>query len=214
MKTGLIFMLTMTISAAFPQLYPYNSSSGGNYTFPSEMWHEGKLILESGDTLRGNIKYDLQNDILQYEWSGKLETFSARKVLFFEIFDKTVKRYRPFYSLPYATPGGYKATVFFELLSEGKITLLCRESLETRSMTNSYYGYGYGSSTRIVLVNKFFLLNERGIIEPFSGRKSDLVDLMGRQSEEVEKFIKSNKLKVDQKYDLAQVVNYYNSLFK
>jgi len=216
MKFCLLLVFTLAIHCAFGQVYsPYPYNSGGSQTtFPSDLWHEGKIILETSDTLRGNVKYDLQNDILQYELAGKLETFSARKVLFFEIFDKTVKRYRQFYSLPYATPGGYKASIFFELLSEGKMTLLCRESLEYRNTTNSYYSYGYGSTTRIILVNKFFLLNERGAIETFSGKKNDLIDLMGRQGETVEKFIKSNKLKIDHKYDLAEVVNYYNSLFK
>lgn len=217
MRIVLILIFAVGISSAFSQVYssyPNSSSGWGQTTFPSELWHEGKIILESGDTLKGNVKYDLQNDILQYEVAGKLESFSSRKVLFFEIFDKTVKRYRQFYSLPYATSGGYKATVFFELLSEGKLTLLCREALEYRSNVNPYYNYGYGSTTRTVLVNKFFLLNERGIIEPFSGKKNDLIDLMGRQSETVEKYIKANKLKADQKYELAEIVNYYNSLFK
>ena len=44
--------------------------------------------------------------------------------MFFEIFDVTIKQYRQFYSLPYSGKGGYKAPVFFELLAEGKLTLL------------------------------------------------------------------------------------------
>ncbi len=188
------------------------ASVAGAQQFPSDFWHEGKIVLETNDTLRGNVKYDLQNDILQFEKSNKLESFSARKVLFFEIFDKTVKRYRQFYSIPYAAGGGYKAPVFFELLSEGKMTLLCRESLEYRSYPNSFYYYG--SSNRLVLVNKFYLLTERGAIEPFTGKRNDLIYMMGNKGDPVEKYIKANKLKVDQKYEMAEIVNYYNSLFK
>ncbi len=180
--------------------------------FPSDLWHEGKIVLEEGDTLRGNVKYDLQNDLLQFEKGGGLESFTARKVLFFEIFDKTVKRYRQFYSLPYTTSGQYKAPVFFELVSEGKMTLLCRESLEYRSYPSSFYYYG--STNRLVLVNKFFLLNEKGFIEPFNGKKSDLIYLMGNQGDPVERYMKTNKLNIDHKYEFAQVVDYYNSLFK
>ena len=180
--------------------------------FPSDLWHEGKIVLEEGDTLRGNVKYDLQNDLLQFEKGGSLESFTARKVLFFEIFDKTVKRYRQFYSLPYTTSGQYKAPVFFELVSEGKMTLLCRESLEYRSYPSSFYYYG--STNRLVLVNKFFLLNEKGFIEPFNGKKSDLIYLMGNQGDPVERYMKTNKLNIDHKYEFAQVVDYYNSLFK
>ena len=180
--------------------------------FPSDLWHEGKIVLEEGDTLRGNVKYDLQNDLLQFEKGGGLESFTARKVLFFEIFDKTVKRYRQFYSLPYTTSGQYKAPVFFELVSEGKMTLLCRESLEYRSYPSSFYYYG--STNRLILVNKFFLLNEKGFIEPFNGKKNDLIYLMGNQGDPVERYMKTNKLNIDHKYEFAQVVDYYNSLFK
>lgn len=89
----------------------------GNYVpsqqkFPFDLWHDGKLVLDTGDTLRGNIKYDLQ-DLLQVRHANRLESFSARKVLFFEIFDQYYKRYRQFYSLPYSSTGGYKTPVFF-----------------------------------------------------------------------------------------------------
>ncbi len=184
----------------------------GAQRFPFELWHEGKVILEQGDTLRGNVKYDLQNDLLQFEKNNKLDSYTARKVLFFEIFDKTVKRYRQFYSLPYSATGGYKAPIFFELLAEGKMTLLCREALEYRSYPNSFYYYG--SSNRLVLVNKFFILKENGGIEVFNGKKNDLISLMGNKGPQVEKYIKTNKIKIDDKYQFAAAIEYYNSLNK
>src|SRR5262245_58620833 len=118
MRAGILGILLLLSLTAFSQ------------QFPSELWHEGKIVLEEGDTLRGNIKYNMQSDLLQLEIDNKLESFTARKVVYFEIFDTTIKRYRHFYSLPYTTSGEYRAPVFFELLSEGKMTLLCRESLE------------------------------------------------------------------------------------
>lgn len=180
--------------------------------FPFEFWHEGRLVLEEGDTIRGNIKYDLQNDLLQLEKDGKLESLTARKVVFFEIFDKSIKKYRQFYSLPYNTSGQYRAPVFFELLAEGKMTLLSRESIEYRSSPSSFYYYG--STTRLVLVNKYFLLKDNGAIEAFTGNRNDLTYLMGNYGDTVEKYIKSNKLSIEKKYDFAQIVGYYNSLVK
>lgn len=188
------------------------SVSANAQRFPFEFWHDGKIVLEEGDTLRGSIKYDLQSDLLQYEKDNKLGSYTARKVVYFEIFDKTVKRYRYFYSLPYAAMGAYKAPVFFELLTEGKLTLLCREAVELRSYPSSFYYYG--STNRMVLVYKYFFLNEKGIIEPFTGKRNDLVNLMGNQGESVEKYIKTNRLSLDSKYEFAQIVEYYNSQFK
>lgn len=179
--------------------------------WPSDLWHEGKIVLLEGDTLRGLVKYDLQQDVLQINSAQKIEAYSARKVLFFEIFDKTVHRYRQFYSLPFTTTAGYKAPIFFELLEEGKMTLLVRESLEYRTYNSPYY---YGASySRLVMVYKYFFLEEDGMIESFTGNKNDLFDIMGKRGDEVEKYMKENRLKFDDKYDLAKIVAYYNSLF-
>lgn len=180
--------------------------------FPSDLWHEGKIVLlEGADTLIGKVKYDLQQDLIQYTANAQtIEAYSAKKVLFFEIFDNTVHKYRSFYALPYTTQSGYRAPVFFELLEEGKLTLLAREAIETKSYSSMYY---YGSYTRQILVYRYFFLDENGMITEFNGNKKDLLELMGKKAEAVEDFMKVNRLKLDEKYDFAQIVKYYNSLF-
>jgi hypothetical protein len=186
-------------------------SDARSQQWPFEFWHEGKAVLESGDTLTGQLKYDLQQDLLQHRnTQSTAEVFTARKVLFFEIFDNSVRKYRQFFSLPYALNGGYKAPVFFELLEEGKMTLLAREAVEYRTFTNPY---GFGSFTRMVLVNYYFFLKDNGNIEPFLGKKrADLLELMGKRKEQVQDFIKQNRLDIEDKYDLVQIIEYYNSL--
>jgi hypothetical protein len=186
----------------------FTAASSQEWAF--ELWHEGKLVMEAGDTLRGQIKYDLQQDLLQYKNSQSIaEAFTARKVIYFEIFDNTVKRYRQFYSLPYAALTNYKAPVFFELLQEGKLTILCREALEYKTVSSPYM---VGSYTRLVLVNHFYVLEENGDIVELDGKKSDLLERMGRKSKEVEDFVKKNRLRYDEKYDIARMVQYYNAL--
>ncbi|MBL0743762.1 hypothetical protein [Chryseolinea lacunae] len=186
--------------------------------FPSELWHEGKIVLVEGDTLKGLVKYDLPQNLVQYTArDNRTEAFSARKVLFFEIYDTSVRRYRQFFALPYmgmGTGADYKAPIFFELLTEGKMTLLCRESLETRMYNSSpYYGGYYNNSySRVVLVHTYYLLDENGNISEFTGNKSDLLQRMGKKSEEVEKYMKENRLKYDDPYDFVRIVAYYNSL--
>ncbi len=181
--------------------------------WPFQLWHDGKIVLLEGDTLKGMIKYDLQQDIVQYNVAEgkKIETYTARKVLFFEIFDTSVHKYRQFFALPFSAIGTYSAPIFFELLEEGKITVLCREALEYRTYGSPYY-YG-GSYSRQVLVNRFFFMNEKGKIEPFTGGKRALLDLMGAHADDVEKYMKSNHLNYDEKYQLARIVEYYNSFY-
>jgi hypothetical protein len=178
--------------------------------FPFDFWHDGKVVLESGDTLAGVLKYDL-NDLLQVKHHNRLESFSARKVLFFEIFDQTYKRYRQFYSLPFALEGQYRTPVFFELLNEGKLTVLTRERVEYRSYSSPYYYSSFYS--RPVLVNVFYLLKENGNIEQFAARKNDWYDVMGPKADEVHDFAKENRLSFDNKYQLKIIIDHYNSLF-
>ena len=180
--------------------------------FSFEFWHSGKAVLDSGDTLRGALKYDMSNDILQVEVDRKLESFTSRKVLYFEIFDETVKRYRSFYSLPYSQGAQYKVPTFFELLEEGKLTVLCRELLEYRTTSSPFYFYG--NVNRLVLINKYFILKENGELDEFGGKKNDWLDMMRPKSDDVEKFAKKNRLDFDDKYELGRIISYYNSLFK
>ena len=179
-------------------------------SWPFELWHEGKIVLLEGDTLKGFVKYNLQQDLVQYNLADKVvEAFSARKILFFEIFDNTIHKYRQFYALPYSSSTGYKAPIFFELLAEGKMTLLTREALEYRTYNSPYY---IGSYSRQVMTYRYFIMDEKGDIQEFTGNKNDLLSMMGKKSEAVEKYIKSNRLKYDDRFDLAKIVTYYNSL--
>jgi len=200
MKPFILLLFLVAPSFSFAQVFPF------------DLWHEGKVVLESGDTIKGSVKYDLQ-DLLQVRHQNKMESFSARKVLLFEIFDQGYKRYRTFYSLPYSPNGGYKSPVFFEVLTEGKITTLSREKVEYR--TYGYSPFMYGSyNTRKVLVDTYYLLKENGNITDFSGKRSDWLDLMGTRSDEVRGYAKDNKLNFDNKYDLKRIIDYYNSLYK
>jgi hypothetical protein len=202
MKAKITLVLYLSVGLA--------SSFGQQFAF--EYWHEGKIILDTGDTLKGAVKYDMQNDLLQFQADDKNQSFTARKVLLYEIFDVTTKQYRQFYSLPYSVSNGYKAPVFFELLTEGKITLLCREALEYRSFSSSFYYYG--SNTRLVLVYKYFLLEDDGNIVEYTGKKSDWLDLMDKRSDDVQRYAKTNKLSFDDKNELVKILTYYNSFFK
>lgn len=180
--------------------------------WPTELWHEGKIVLDTGDTLKGLVKYDLQQDLLQFNDQKKVvEAYTARKVLLFEIFDNTVSQYRTFYALPFSATSGYKTPTFFELLTEGKMTLLSRESLQYKTYSSPYFYYG--SYSRLEMVYVFYFLEENGEIVPFQGKKADLLGMMGRYRQDVDKFIRKNRLQIDEKQDFTRIVSYYNSFF-
>jgi len=182
--------------------------------FPSEIWHEGKLVLLQGDTLKGQVMYNQETDIIQLSDNDlkTIQTYTARKLLFFEIFDESRSRYRQFYALPYGLTGGYKAPIIFELIHEGaKLTLLSREAIENKVISSPYSNGG--TYTRAELVYTYYFLDKEGNINKFSGKKKDLIFRMRKKGDLIKKYIKSENIRVDRRSDLVRTIAYYNSLF-
>lgn len=199
-----IYLATLLIATATHVL------RGQHWSF--EFWHDGKIVLESGDTLKGKVKYDMNQDLLQFTLNRRsVVAYTPRKAMYFEIFDEKMHEYRQFYSLPVANASGYKVPAFFELLAEGKMTLLAREALEYRSYTNPLYFY---NETRLVIVYRYFFLEENGNIESFDGKKEDLLEKMGRRADVVERYMREHRLNVEDRREFARIVSYYNSLFQ
>ena len=171
-------------------------------TFPSDIWHEGKLITIDEDTLRGKIKYDLDNDLIQIEYAGSIYTYGSRKILYFEIFDEYFEDYRYFYALPYETSSNYKVPILFEVLYEGQLTLLCREyiSTETVPQFNPYGGRNIYSTFK--LSYNYYFVSKDGSITQYFLKKRDLLSII----------MKNNNLKFDKRGDLVRITAYYNSL--
>ncbi len=191
---------------------------GVSQDFPSEIWHKGKLVLLSEDTIVGKLKYDLQNDAVQINVRNVLQTYSARKILYFEIFDETIDSYRHFYSLPYNVQSNYKVPLLFEVLYEGHLSLLCREEIVTESVPQynsypySYYGSRPYNQSRARLNYKYYFLDEKGGIRNYNLKKNELMQFFKSRQQQVKQYIKKNNLKHDRMRDLVRVTAYYNAL--
>ena len=179
--------------------------------FPSEVWHEGELTLLNGEKQRGQIKYNLEADVIQLNTDNTIQTYGARKILFFEIYDQEYGRYRQFYALPYETNGNYQVPRLFEVLHENTMTLLCREEITQENIPQyGYYGNRMGSRPR--LVYHYFFLNQGGGIVRYSQKKDDLYTILHQNQDEIHRYIKKNRLKHDRQGDLVRITAYYNTL--
>lgn len=180
--------------------------------FPSDFWHKGKLVTNEGDTLKGELKYDFINEVVQVEIEDKIQTFNSKKILFFEIFDVTVDAYRQFYSLPFEVAPNYKTPILFELLFEGQLSLLAREIYTTKTSNYTPYYYPGNTYSRTVLDYDYYFVDQRGDIDYFNGKKKQLLTIMSRHSNEINKYIKVNNLRIDRRSDLARITAFYNGL--
>ncbi|VAW27522.1 hypothetical protein MNBD_BACTEROID06-746 [hydrothermal vent metagenome] len=181
--------------------------------FPSELWHKGMVVLVNEDTISGKIKYNLEKDLIQVEANKKLYTYSSKKVFYFQIFDETVDSYREFYALPYTLVDQYKSEIFFEVLVEGKLTLLCREAIATRTVNDNISPYGSPVSySRNVLVYTYYFLDSKGKITKYTMKKRDLLKVLSSRAAKIEEYMRVNRLRADKRYDLSRIISFYNGI--
>lgn len=203
-----VFSLLVILVLSFPLAWAQDQDQ----TLPLDLFYRGTVVLKNGDTIKGMVKYDL-NDLVQVLHDRRTEIFSAQKVSFFEIVDQsqTNNHIRLFYSLPYSLDSQYKTPIFFELISKGKITVLSREQIEVHTSR----GPGFHQPTReTVIVNRYFLLHENGAIEDFSRKPGKWYELMGNQADAVREYVRNNKLDFGQKYQFKNIIDHFNSLTK
>jgi len=183
-------------------------------TFPSEIWHEGKLVLNSNDTIKGLIKYDLDNDLIQIGVENVIQTYSSRKIITFQIFDRSIDNYRRFYALPYSVKLNYKVPILFEVLYEGTLSLLARETIVMETVPQYTGTYRSSPYSRQRLAYTYYFLEKGSEIFKYLPKKRELYYIMRKKSSEIEKFMKKNRLRAEDKNDLIKITSYYNTLIE
>ena len=187
-------------------------SSGYTQRFSSEVFHNGYLITNEKDSVKGKLKYDLEANVITLIVGGKTRSFSSQKVFYFEIFDEILKNHRQFYSIPHTVNYDYKIPVLFEVVYEGKVSLLRRERIVSRTVNTTSAYWGGGSAFQNVIEYSYYFLDDKGDIRFFSGRKKDLFKYMSDKQSDIKQFMKKNKLSTDRTSDLVRITAFYNSI--
>ena len=180
--------------------------------FPSQFWHPGYVVTAKKDTVKGHVKYDMLANSLQLKTDSKVLSFSSHSVIYCEIYDVTIDNTRRFYSIPYELNKGFKSRILFELLFEGPTSLLSREEIVQEVINNGVNTNGVIPVVRDRLKYHFYFLNNKGDIQYYSGRRSDLLDLLGEKSASMKSFIRDNRLKTDEVRDLIRIIAFYNTI--
>jgi hypothetical protein len=193
----------------------------------SDVWHNGIIVLKTADTLNGALKYNLEENILQYRYSNKMITLSPNKIISFFFYDELLKSNRYFRSLEYSPYSTYKPELFFEVLVVGELSLLAREyiSFETRMLndpfltSDPYYNMYPGSGSnyitrRVVNYNFYFFKNDNAnskVIQ-YKEKKRELYSIMDDHEETIKEYIKNKKVLYNTRKGLMVLTEYYNSL--
>ncbi|RPG64037.1 MAG: hypothetical protein CBE50_002255 [Flammeovirgaceae bacterium TMED290] len=203
----------------FILLFPLNIIA---QKFPSDMWHPGQLVTKDSDTIKGNLKYDFDNQSIQLDDGKTLKAYNVNNLYFFEIFDETINDYRQFYSLLYEISYNYEVPILFEMVIEGELSLLLREKIVAESVSNNYFPSYYSYSmipsyqNNYSYINKikydYFFLSSNGKIYKFSGKKRELFQIMNKKSKEIKEYFNAQKINLKKMIDIVKVTNYYNKI--
>ena len=177
--------------------------------FPSELWHEGMVVLANQDTLVGKIKYDLTKNLIQVNVNDKIRAYGAKSIFYFRIYDEKSETSRQFYVLPYGLVTSYKVPTIFEVLVEGNITLLAREYIDVRSVPNPY---GMGSYPQETLVYDFFFLDRQGKITKYHMKRKELLEVLRDKEKEVAEYMRQHNLRHNNRNDLVRIIAFYNAI--
>lgn len=181
--------------------------------FSSRMFHKGWLVTEDQDTVRGDVKYDMETNAVQVVINNeKVNTYSSKKILYFEIYDNVLKTYRQFYAIPYQVESNYKVPILFEVLYEGQISLLVREKIimSTDPYSQAYFNGPAASSEKLSFT--YYFVDTEGNMTVYNGKKNHLFEILDKNSDQVKKYVKSNRLKTDEMRDIVRITAFYNSL--
>ena len=197
--------------------------SGNSQIFPSQQWRPGLAVLTNGDTLEGLINYNLEADIIQLELEKKIATFNAAQLVCFAVKPDSYRPYRIFYSVPSTNKVGFLVPSFYELMSEGEVSLLGREYIVVianatnpsfiRPMDSSFARLtSRTANVRKHMGYKLFLANAKGEVIPLGETIKSTLNAFGSNKSKLRKYIKEQRLTLMNVYDFVKLVKYYNEL--
>ena len=194
-------------------------------------WEKSEVVLTNGDTLTGTLSYYYKKEIIQVKiTNGITKTFSPVNVAYFRVFNaqkQVFQTFRPFMWSPIPDDLAFKTPAFFEVIMQGKYTLIKRAAYVIRNSDPlplyTAWGRYYEScpveeSTSITNFNQVALLNFYYVLTPenqiisLRHPKKNLEELYQDKGRKMNAYIKGNKLSYNNPVALSHMVHYFNRL--
>jgi hypothetical protein len=111
----------------------------------------------------------------------------------------------------------FRSPAFFQQLTDGNIRLLKRERIIQRMMSpmDPYYRYSMapgmgGYYTEIQ--SSYFLADPQGNLRALRNLKKDFLAYFGKNSKKIQAYVKENRLRFNEPYELLLIMRYADSL--
>lgn len=176
--------------------------------FAEEHWHQGRVELNSGEVYEGRLRYELDENLVQFKGEGLVRNFNPTQVEYFQFYDEVNEKVRHFYTLKYE-----RRPQFFELVYNGEIALLNREQLVVRYFNGiNRFAMGPGFQTVSEIQDNFYLLFPNLEVRQLPTSRRAFIDELPAYHNKMDLFMKEQKIRLRQPEELIRALDYYDRI--
>jgi hypothetical protein len=179
-----------------------NTTFDNSEYLPSEDWRNGYFVQANGKRFEmTQMRYDTHLKRIEYK-EGDMRFYPKEKIIEFGFSNGDVfqSRFKAF--------DGLDEDTFFQVLYNGKTKLLKHTETTISDITP------YNSASKINHFNfyvNYYILKENGQFTKSKKIYDGLLKILADKSEDIETFVKNNKLKIRDIEPLKQVLAHYDS---
>jgi hypothetical protein len=175
-----------------------------------QLWHRGYLVLDTHDTIKGLLKYDFQNNFIEYQ-KGEEYRFLLPGKFTKAVLHSSVDSIRhEFEVYTIKTGHDYYRPYFFEIVDTvGKIKLA--QTYFWTERANAFGQFGTFIINYEKITNLFYV-NELGEAKYIKPKKKIILKLTQDKADLVKIYAKKEHLHYNSVYGVVKIIKYYNSL--
>lgn len=152
------------------------------------------------------LRYNIYNDEIEFQTSdNKILALSTPEIVEKVVFGKYTMEYIPFEA------GNKVKRGFFKLLLEGKVSLYARPEIHFEG-PKPPAAYQEAQPAKFHPKDDRYYIRTGQEVAQSVGNKKELIGLFPDHKNEIEAFIKKNKINIKKPEELKSLVEYYNSL--
>ncbi|MEM9325147.1 MAG: hypothetical protein AAGA85_05815 [Bacteroidota bacterium] len=170
-----------------------------------ERWYDGFLVTTSQDTIRGELSYNMVTNMVKVRQEDRMRVFTSFQTFHYKLYDEPARRWRKFYSVAFPLKTNHETPILFELLAEGKLSLMARERWCHSRKNIKLEENGY-------IRKDYYFIDRAGAIAHPRRSRSGLLALMEDRKSDLTVFIRDNHLDLSNERDLRILTTHYNKI--
>jgi predicted RNA-binding protein with PUA domain len=177
-------------------------------------WYEGVVVLEDKKVIIGTVSINEKYHVVVIKQNDKMKSIPAWQIRKVTIHDREIESLRNFIVLPSGNRSGTTYS-FYEIIVDGEIMLLARDKIyKNRPEMNGAVGLIGPETLNQFANNKDYLLYDGKNLMPLEKfRRKALPAFKKYFEEEIDLYMREQKLNINFPKDQIRLVKYFNKLY-